>query len=82
MHVLDAVMTPLEDSNNNTNPSSTPTPTPSSTASSTAAASSTGAASMVEMNWTNWTLLVVLGLITVMEGLGVGALGGRLMVRC
>jgi hypothetical protein len=81
MHVLDAVMKPLDELNATSSATPSTTPTASSTASSTQPAQSTGAAGILEMDWTNWTLLVVLGLIVVMEGLGVGALGGRLMVR-
>jgi hypothetical protein len=78
MHVLDAVMIPLEQMNATT--SGTPTGAPSPTSSSDGPASSTGAAATFAIGsggW-NWTLWALLGTaIMFAEGLG----GRWLLVR-
>ena len=82
MHVLDAVMVPLEQMN--ATASRTPTGTPSATASPTSEsanpASSTGVASTIAIGkdgW-NWTLVVMFGVAVIFaEGLG----GRYLLIR-
>ena len=77
VHVLDAVLQPLNSTNA---PTASGSATASSTASKTAAASS-GAASPVDMGSMSWTLMGLLGSVAIMEGLGIGTLGVRLLVR-
>lgn len=81
MHVLDAVMVPLEEMNATATPSASSTPTATGTetgtgtGSATSAASSTGAAVATTLgsgSW-SWTLWAILGTLVVMlEGAGGG----------